>query len=677
MAERPITAEDLYKISIVEDPRNSPDGKWIAYVHVTLDKLENAYKRNIWLAPTQGGEPLQLTRGGKDTQPRWSPDGKLLAFVSTRNKKSQVYLLRIAEPGGEARQLTNILNGASSPAWSPDGTRIAFLGGMNASEREKEDRGEEDPSPADKLEADQREARKERDEQKRWDPRVVSRIPYRTGTSFLDDRFMQIYVMPVAEGLEGKDAKPRRLTSADANHEQPQWTPDGLSILTARMANPQDDEPWRKSALFRIHFVNGETEQLTDENYASYNPTPSPDGRWIAFTRLPREFLAERITRLAVMPASGGEPRDLNFELDRSIVEFKWTADSNAIIFSAQNCGDIEIYRVAPTGGQVEKISAGTMHAEALDVGRDGSIAYTASTPLNPSELYYQPNGGEARQVTQVNKKFLDEVIVQPTHELRSVSPGGQEIQGWYILPVGYEEGKTYPLAFNIHGGPHVMWGPGMRSMWHEWQFHAARGYVVFYCNPRGSDGYGEAFIRELHGAWGDVAFADLMAGIDTLLEKGFVDPQRMTVTGGSYGGYMTAWVVSHTDRFAAAVSQRGVYNLLTEYSTSDIPTFIEEELGVTAWQDPTALWQHSPLAHAHNIKTPLLIIHSENDYRVPIAEAEQLFTFVRRTGGTVQMVRFPRDGHEMTRSGEPEHRVSSLSHMIEWFDKYCQQEGK
>jgi dipeptidyl aminopeptidase/acylaminoacyl peptidase len=676
LTRRPITAEDLYRISTVEDPRISPDGNWIAYVHVTLDKLENGYKRNVWLAPTGAGEPLQLTRGGQDSQPRWSPDSKMLAFVSARNKKSQVYLLRVGEPGGEARQLTHMPNGASSPAWSPDGTRIAFLAGVNAAERDREDRGEEDLAPTDKLDAEQREARKERDEQKRWDPRVVSRIPYRTGTSFLDDRFLQIYVTPVAEGLDGNEEKPRRLTSVDANHEQLQWTPDGQFILTGRMANPADDEPWRKNVLFRIRVDSGATEQLTDDTFASHNPTPSPDGRWIALTRLPGELLAERVTRLAVMPTSGGEPRDLNLELDRPVVDFRWEGDSNAILFNAQNRGNIEIYRVAPAGGQAQKIIAGAMHAEALDVGKDGSVAFTASTPLNPSELYYRPNGGEARQVTQVNKNYLDEVIVQPTHELRFTSPGGQEIQGWYILPVGYEQGTTYPLAFNIHGGPHVMWGPSMRSMWHEWQFHAARGYVVFFCNPRGSNGYGESFARALHAAWGNVAFADLMSGIDTLLEKGFVDSKRMAVTGGSYGGYMTAWIVSHTDRFAAAVSQRGVYNLLTEFSTSDIPSFIEDELGVTAWQDPTALWQHSPLAHAHNIKTPLLIIHSENDFRVPIAEAEQLFTFVRRAGGTVQMVRYPRDGHEMTRSGEPEHRVSSLTHMIEWFDKYCRQEG-
>jgi dipeptidyl aminopeptidase/acylaminoacyl peptidase len=436
------------------------------------------------------------------------------------------------------------------------------------------------------------------------------------------------------------------------------------------MATPGDDEPWRKNCLFRIRVDNGAMERLTDESHASFNPMPSPDGQWIAFLRLPKELFSERVVRLAVIPASGGDPRDLNLELDRPAVDFRWNGED--IFFNALSSGNVEIYKVSPQAGKAEKVIPGTMHADAFDCATKG-IAYSASTSLNPSELFWKKTEtSESRQITQVNKKFLDEVMVQPTHELRFKSPSGREIQGWYILPVNYEEGKSYPLAFNIHGGPHVMWGPAMRSMWHEWQFHAARGYAVFYSNPRGSDGYGEAFIRELHASWGDVAFADLMAGIDMLLEKGFVDKQRMAVTGGSYGGYMTAWIVSHTDRFVSAVSQRGVYNLLTEFATSDIPSFIEDELGISATEYPTALWAHSPIAHAHKIKTPLLIIHSENDFRVPIAEAEQLFTMVRRTGGTVQMVRFPRDGHEMTRSGEPEHRVSSLTHMIEWFDKYC-----
>jgi dipeptidyl aminopeptidase/acylaminoacyl peptidase len=237
---------------------------------------------------------------------------------------------------------------------------------------------------------------------------------------------------------------------------------------------------------------------------------------------------------------------------------------------------------------------------------------------------------------------------------------------------VDYQESKTYPLALNIHGGPHVMWGPGMKSMWHEWQFNAARGYVVFYCNPRGADGYGEGFQMALHGDWGNVAMDDIMVGVDTLLQKGFVDEKRMALTGGSYGGYMTAWILGHSDRFVAGAALRGVYNLLGFMGVTDIPSFIPTEFGVDPWENPMFLWENSPLAHAHKIKTPLLILHSENDYRVPIAEGEQLFAYVRRSGGTVQFVRFPRDGHEMTRSGEPEHRLSSLTHIINWFDKYC-----
>lgn len=670
--KRSVTVDDLYQIVHVEDPRISPDGRWIAYVQVTVDRLENGYKRNIWLASTETRQTLQLTRSGKDTQPRWSPDGQWLAFTSARDEKPQVYVLRIGEPGGEARALTSMPNGASAPVWSPDGQRIAFLAGMNAEGRAREDRGEEETKPADKLEAKHRKERKEQDESKRWDPRIVSRIPYRTGTAFLSDHFTQVYVMAVAEELNEAAAKPRRLTGIDADHNPPQWSPDGGYIYTARMDDPQRDEPWRWSNLYRIRVNDGATEELTDSSFSSSNPLPSPDGNWVAYVRFPRERLSERIARLALIPAAGGEARDLNLALDRSVGDYRWTADSRHLIFTALSEGNIEIYCVSLDNGSIEKMLAGNLHVENLDVDKRGGIAFTASTPYNPSELYWLPPGGEQEEkLTDVNGKFLNQVTIQETHELRWQSPAGVEIQGWYLLPLGYEAGKTYPLILNIHGGPHVMWGPSMKSMWHEWQVQAAQGYVVFYANPRGAEGYGEAFQMALHGAWGDVAYADLMAGVDTLLTKGFVDAARMGVTGGSYGGYMTAWIVGHTDRFAAAVSHRGVYNLLGFSGETDIPSFIPTEYGVEPWEDPVLLWQHSPLAYAHQIKTPLLIMHSENDFRVPIAEGEQLFAFVRRSGGTVKLIRFPREGHELTRSGEPEHRLSSMTHMMKWFDHY------
>jgi dipeptidyl aminopeptidase/acylaminoacyl peptidase len=673
--KRPITAEDVYKFHYVEDPQISPDGQWIAYVQMNMDKLDNGYKRNIWLMPTDGGKAIQMTRSGKDSSPRWSPDGSMLAFASARNQKSQIYLLRMTAPGGEPRALTNMPNGATNPAWSPDGTRMAFLANMSAEDRAKEDKNEEEVPPSDKFEADQRTAKKEYEEKKRFDPRPMWRIPYRVGTAFMDERYAQVYVMPVEEGLEKDKAKPRRLTNIDANHDQPQWTPDGKHILTGRTIDPERDMPWRWGTVYKINVETGESTQMTDDTHADFNPVVSPDGKWIAYQRIPRERQTERNPRLAIIPVEGGEPRDLTLELDRSVVLYKWAADSSAVLFTANDWGNIEIYGAILGENKVEKVVGGTLEIDAFDINRHG-IAYCAGMPTKLPELYWWAGSApKPTQMTTLNEKFMAEIHIQEPQEMVYQAPDGQQVQGWYLLPLGYEEGKTYPLAFNIHGGPHVQWGPSFKSMWHEWQYHAARGYVVFFANPRGSDGYGEGFASALHAAWGKVAFDDLMAGIDALLEKGFVDKERMAVCGGSYGGYMTAWIVGHTDRFKAAVAQRGVYNLLSFYGTSDVPLLITNEYDVEPWENPALLWEHSPLAYAHHIKTPLLIIHSENDFRVPIAEGEQLFAFVRRSGGTVQMIRYPREGHELTRSGEPEHRISSLNHIVEWFDKYCKKD--
>lgn len=675
--KRRIVAKDLYRIVYVEDPRVSPDGEWIAFVKMTVDQMENGYQRNIWLMPRNGGDPVQLTRGNKDFSPRWSPDGKTLAFTSARADKPQVYLLPMGGPGGEARALTSAENGASSPAWSPDGRYIAYLSALNAEERAREDSGEEDEPPENKFEAGQRKERKEYEEKMRWDPLPVHKIPYRELTSFRDDRYAQIYV--VALDADGDDTKPRRLTDIDADHGAPEWTPDGSYLLTSRTVDPEYDEYWRWQSLYRIDVMTGEHTQLTDESHTDSSPRVSPDGQWIAYERTPVELMTETMARVTVMPAGGGEPRDLTIESDRGPAgDLRWLPDSSAIVFAAGDHGNLEIYRVAPTGGPVEKIVSGTMEVQALDVGPGGGVAFVATTPLSPPELFRQSSAGSTyQQLTSVNADFLEEVIVQETHEIRFIGPDGEtELQGWYILPVGYEEGQKYPLAFNVHGGPHVMWSSSAKTMWHEWQFHAACGYAVFYMNPRGGDGYGQKFLSDLHAAWGDVAFDDLMAGVDEVLKLGFIDEDRLALTGGSYGGYMTGWIVGHTDRFKSAVSQRGVYNLSSFYGTSDVPMLISNEFDVEPWEDHDLLWKHSPLAYAQNVRTPLLLIHSENDYRVPIEQAEQFFAFVRRATDTpIKLLRYPRDGHELSRSGEPEHRVSRLAEMVDWFDRYCQPE--
>lgn len=669
MAEnkRPITAEDLNRIHYVQEPQTSPDGRFVAFVKVSPDALERGYKRNIWLFPVDGGEAFQLTRGDKDSGPSWSPDGKQLAFVSTRGDKPQVYLLPTDGLGGEARALSNMKNGAHSPAWSPDGARIAFLAAENEDERRSaaaED-GEQSP-PLDKLEKRQRKERQDEDEQMRWDPRAMWRIPYRRGTAFVDERYDQIYLI---DSAESNGSAPRRLTDIDADHSRPRWSADGASIFTARATDPTGDEPWRSENLYRIDAASGQATAMTDRSHSCYAPLPSPDGKWLAYGRLPIG-VTDIPMRLIVMAVDGTDLRIVNEEIDREASEWAWSQDSQ-LAFTVESEGRTLPWIYDPASDSARPSHEGLYDIEQFDIGPAGLMAMTVSTPQNPQELYVLQDGNFV-EATRFNQDWLSEVIVQETRELRFQSPHG-EVQGWYLLPVDYQPGQSYPLALNIHGGPHATWGYATKTMWHEWQFHAARGYAVFYCNPHGSGGYGESFMRKLHAAWGPVAMDDIMAGVDAFLELGIADPKRMVLTGGSYGGYMTAWIITHSDRFQAAVAQRGVYNLSSFYGTTDVPLLMSNEFDAEPWENHEVFWDNSPLKYAANIKTPLLLIHSENDFRVPIEQGEQLFAWVRRATKTpVKMLRYPREGHELSRSGEPKHRVSRLTEMIDWFDKYA-----
>ena len=666
--KRRITAEDLYRIHTVERPRISPDGRRIAFVSVAPDALERGYKRNIWLHTPDDGETRQLSRGEKDSQPAWSPDGKRLAFVSARGEKPQIYLLPTDGLGGEARQLTSLRHGAHSPAWSPDGSLIAFLAGSRSDERDAEDEPESEP-PTDKLARKHEKERRDADEAERWDPRPVWRIPYRQGTSFVDERYDQVYVIGTAEDADDDAAKPRRLTDMDADYSPPRFSADGKSVYTARAIDPEGDEPWRAENIYRIDIAGGDEQALSDGATSLYDPQPSPDGKWLACGSLPIG-ITDIPMRLLVIGLQGDETRVVNESLDREAVVWSWSPE-NQLAFSVESEGTTTPWLFDPADDSVTQLHAGRYDIEALDFGAGNLLAMSVSTPQNPQELYTLRDG-RFNEVTRFNHAWLDEVIVQEARELRFRSPQGVA-QGWYLPPVDYQPGERYPLALNIHGGPHATWGWATASMWHEWQFHAARGYAVFYCNPHGSGGYGEAFMRQLHAAWGPVAMDDIMAGVDAFLSLGIADENRMAITGGSYGGYMTAWIISHTDRFQAAVSQRGVYNINSFYGTSDVPLLMSNEFDAEPWQDHAIYWDNSPLKYAADIKTPLLLIHAENDFRVPIEQAEQLFAWVRRATETpVRLLRYPRDGHELSRSGEPQHRVSRLDEMVKWFDAYA-----
>ncbi|OQY86517.1 MAG: hypothetical protein B6D42_01060 [Anaerolineae bacterium UTCFX5] len=654
----PYQTADLVRINSVEDPRISPDAKWIAFVRVSADLDKNAYLRNLWIASIDGTELYALTRTGKDTQPRWSPDGRWLAFTSGRGDKPQIHVLDMTRPG-ESRAATAMPNGASAPAWSPDGAMLAFVSSLNADERAYEDDPENTPKPAEDA------------DQKKADPRTIRVLPYRTGTSYNTDRFAQVYVMPFSTE-DGAPAKPRRLTNEDVSYAEPVWSPDGRWLYTARAETPGGDEPFRQSRAYRIEVETAALEQLTDATHAVDRPLPSVSGRWLAYMRHANEKMAIRYSSLAVQDTESGDIRDINLEADLLPASFVWAGD--VLVFSAQTRGVSTIYAYDPHTGDLSPRITGEFRADRFDANANGVVAYAAFNAETLCELYVRQGIAE-RQITRFNGELVDSTEFARFQHLTWSPEPGVDLDGWLLLPISHQHGMRVPLVWDIHGGPHIMWSPHYEGEWANWQAAAAARYAVFFGNPRGSAGYGDAFQRAIEGKWGPLAYADLIAGLEVVLKRDAIDPERVVVMGGSYGGYMTAWTIAHDHRFKAAVAERGVYNLLSFTGTTDIPSFIQNEFGVELWENGPWLWENSPLAHAHHIKTPLLIIHSENDFRVAISEAEQLFAVIRRSGSPVEFVRYPREGHELSRNGEPKHRIDRLQRIVGWFDRWIEKE--
>lgn len=664
--KRLIQASDVYNMVLVEDPQVSPDGAWVAFVRQGRDEHQNKTTHSIWLVRPDGSDLRQFTSGSAgDYAPRWSPDGTKLAFVSDRGGKPQIYVM--PRDGGEALPLTYMLNGASAPAWSPDGTQIAFLSRLRPDEVTAEDEGDTlPPSSLAEMEEAGKDAEKDADE--RVDPRVVDRVPYRTGTTFWDERFSHVYVVTVAGG----ESRPQRLTAGLQDYQAVAWAADSRTVYSVTSRQPDHDMARLFNMVVSITIADGTVTELTAADWACDNIKTSPDGQWIAFLTRPARLPVNQLPQLAIIPAAGGDMQILAGELDRTVELFAWAADSKSLVFTARDQGNVPVFRVSLADGEPVRVGPEDSTIIGLDAGANGLIAAAAFTVNGLGELYVGAGENAPQPVTNFNGAYLDTVKVGPVEHFVYDAPDGTPLDGWIVYPPDMEEGKQYPLALNIHGGPAAMWGASTPSMWIEWQHHAANGYVVFFCNPRGSTGYGEAFMLANHPDWGDAPMGDVLTGVDLLLERGLLDPARLAITGGSYGGYLTAWIIGHDDRFAAAVAQRGVYHLQAFHGVTDIPVFMTSNMQAEPWDSPEVFWKYSPLAYARNIKTPLLIIHSENDFRVPIAEGEQLFTTLKRLGRTVQMVRYPREGHELSRSGEPKHMIDRLERMLAWWDQAC-----
>lgn len=655
---RRLTAEDIYNILLVNDAQISPDGATVAYVLTRLDREANDYRSSIFLVPSEGGEPRRFTSAdARDSAPRWSPSGDRLAFLSDRSGKGQLWVIPVG--GGEATQLTDLPRPVTSFSWSPDGATIAFTSKTEAAELERGD---------------------EADNADESDVVRITRLKFRTdGTpGFLDNKPLHIWCVPSGGG------KPRQVTTGEYSDSQPAWSPGGSEI--AFVSNRTEE--WQSnnaSEIWAVHVGGGEARRVTGGPQASFRqPVWSPDGTQLAIVG--HQHAGEggsRNANLWVVPAAGGEPRNLTGQFDRTVgAQVSVDTASNAeeaifwvgegIFVPVTDQGSVHLYRV-DEAGEVARVIGGARRVLSFSLSADGSrIAFAASTPTNPSDVFIAgADGSGERQLTQVNAAFLAGVTISEPEEFRvpSQAPDRREVHGWIMKPIGFQPGRKYPLVLEIHGGPHSSYA---NAYFHEFQLLAAEGYAVVYTNPRGSQGYGEEMAGCTRGNWGESDMPDLMAAVDYAVAQGYVDENRLGVTGGSYGGYMTNWVVSHSDRFKAAVTQRCVSNMLSFFGTSDIgPGFGVFETNALPWENPEQFLKMSPLSYAHEIEAPLLIIHSEQDYRCPIEQAEQLFVRLKKLGKTTEFLRFPGESHGLSRSGKPKHRVERLNAILGWFDKY------
>ncbi|MDQ3894636.1 MAG: S9 family peptidase, partial [Actinomycetota bacterium] len=596
--------EDVYELAWVSEPRLSPDGTQVAYVVNRVDRGANAYRSAIFVAPVDGSEPARnLTSGERvDATPRWSPDGSRIAFVSNRTGGAkQLYVLPLA--GGEPRRLTTAPEDVRGPVWSPDGTRLAFSSRVRDTLYEEED-----------------EARRP--------PHRFTRLQFKLDNEgWTGDRRLHLFVV-AADG----SSDPVQITSGDYEHASPAWSPDGsrLAFISAR------DDDWDVKPVSDVYVMpsdGGEPVRVTGRDGICEEPAWSPDGQLIALRYEPGVFDFPRHAQIAVVDPEGRGPvRPLTRDLDRNCGPYPplraplW--DGDTLVFAAEDRGNTPLYRMRLDGSPPELLVGGELWVKDWDVA-GGEIVHAASTTTTLTELY---RGDE--RVTAVGDAFRrGRELVEP-ERFTAVSKDGSEVDAWIMRPVGYEAGGRYPVLLNIHGGPFTQYG---NQFFDEFQIYAAAGYAVVYSNPRGSSGYSEDWGRAIRGpigggpGWGSVDYDDLIAVTDEALRRfAYCDPDRVGVLGGSYGGFMTSWIVGHTDRFRAACSERAVNHTVSFFGASDIGWAFKGYFGAFLWEDVETYLRLSPATYAENIRTPLLILHSEDDLRCPVEQAEQLFTVLR-----------------------------------------------
>lgn len=668
MMKRPVVAEDLLKLQFLSDPQISPCGNRIAYAKTHIDGASKEYKTDLYLVEVDSKEDRRIVVGAES--PVWSPDGRHLVFISQRSGSRQLWLLR--DGFGEAEQLTTMRWGVSNPSWSPDGKKLLFISAVGKEDTPESLRKEMSKEEREKLKKEQMDT-----------PYVVDSLRYKmNGVGLLPKRTGQLFVLDLAT----KEVK--QLTCGDYPINSPAWSPCSQYIAFVSNRLPDADFHPNISDLYVIPANGGEMVKLTGSNGSTSFPVWSLDGKEIVYLWHDRKYAGATLPKFYRISAQGGEPVCLNCQMELPVgittnadsrygggsMQPVW-ATNGYIYFVAADKGYAHLYRLPAAGGEVEQVSdlPGAIYSFTLDSeGKKAAFAYT--DVLNPGDLYvFDLLNKQHEQLTNVNAELLQGLALSTTEEFNCPSFDGVNIQGWVMKPINFEPDKKYPAILEIHGGPHTMFG---NTFFFEFQLLCSRGYVVIYTNPRGSHGYGQKFVDGCRGDYGGGDYKDLMAAMDyCVANMAFIDENRLGVTGGSYGGFMTNWIVGHTNRFKAAVTQRSISNWTSFTGASDIGSyFTENEHKANPWDDPEQMVKFSPLTYVKNVETPLLILHGEEDLRCPIEQAEQLFVFLKRLGKTTQLIRFPGSNHELSRSGRPLLRIARLNAIVDWFDKYIPQ---
>jgi dipeptidyl aminopeptidase/acylaminoacyl peptidase len=641
-----ITLEHSLSFETASGAEISPDGRQIIYTRGWINRSKDSRESTLWVMDADGSRPRALVDG---SSPIWSPDGSRIAYLAKGEPSGTQIWVRYMDAEGAATQITRLERSPSNISWAPDGRSIAFTqfvpsrGGWTVQLPDR-------PRGATWTEA----------------PRVVDQLVYRRErTGFLEDGFEHIFLVPSEGGA------PRQVTSGDYNHGAPEWTPDGRSLLFSGLRTPDAEYSWRESEIYSVDTSSGVINQLTNRRGRDFAPAVSPDGRRVVYLGHDSTGATYQDAELYVMDIDGGNVRRIAPSLNRAPqAPLMWSSNGREIYFNVPSEGSTNLH-VADLNGRVRQVTSGVHDLRVTSLSRAGQFAGVRSAPTEPSQIVsVTARNPSPRTLTRLNESLLEGVELGEVEEIWYTAPDGLRIQGWIVKPPQFDASTKYPMQLHIHGGPHAMYGVGFNFGWQE---HAANDYVVLYTNPRGSTGYGSDFGNAIKNAYPGLDYDDLMAGVDLLVSRGYVDESNMFVTGCSGGGVLTAWIVGQTDRFRAASANCPVTNWLSFVGTTDGASWYHN-FEKFPWEDPTEHLRRSPLMYVGNVTTPTMLMTGVLDLRTPIAQTEEYYQALKMRRVPTAMIRFNEEWHGT--SSKPSNFMRTQLYLRSWFERWMTEDG-